>query len=144
MFPIHVRFRLPEGNIFRRPGSSAVLGKRIEAFRWRIKYIPLCVQVDEDEAIWICSDPNLEEAIVFLLEARNSIKLRRFRQVAFGIIAPTMIPATQDERRPHDFPRDFIGTMAAYVVEATEHIIFPHDQEEWEIRYLEAQIIPCL
>jgi len=104
---------------------------------------------------------DLEESVLGLVEAGYVFKLGRLvnvkifssrctllhiylRQATFGVIRPSMIPATQDETAALFLLRHGVCAMAADIVEGPELLILAEDDKEGKGSDIEGEVVARL
>lgn len=99
------------------------------------------IKVDMHESRVVSPGVNFKEIILLLLETWNFVKERRLRERPRCIVAPAMIPTTQNHRRALGLLRDRIGPMATDVVKGANPPVLSENQEDTEARDLCREIV---
>ena len=121
-----------------------MLRRKVRDLRWWAFNVPTGVETDPYESMRIGLDPNLEETVVLFLEARKIIKVRRFGQLALGIVTPAVVSASKDQGRASRLFGHRVCAMSANVVKATKNFVLAHYQEERKACDTESEVVSRL
>lgn len=87
------------------------------------------IKIHENPTLLRSMRMNLEKTILSLIKPDHIVKLRRFHQSSASIIAPTMIPTSEDSRSPTFLAGDRVCAMATHIMEGAYLVVFAFDEE---------------
>lgn len=87
---------------------------------------------------------DLEQPILRFIETRNVLEIGSLDEVAVSIVAPAVIPASEDGGRSRLLPGDRVRSMAADIVEGSYDAVFSQNQEDGKSSQLEGVVVARL
>lgn len=87
---------------------------------------------------------NFEQSILAFVEVFDILEGGCFDKLASRVVAPPVVAASQNSRRPRLLLGDCVRTVSAHVVESSDDMVFPEDKEDREVGELKRVVITWL